>query len=313
VAAPAAVNLTVVSGDRQMPGPAGALPDPIVVLVSDANNLPYPGARVLATPSAGGSVDAAAAATAQDGTASFRWTPGSAGVNRLQLTVEGAPAATVSLTAGSAVVLARSVVNAASSVPGMAPGAIATIYGNNLAVPGGAPTAVLVNGNSVPVLFAGAGQVNFFVPENTPVGDATVSVAAPGGTSAPLHVTVSLTLPGIFPDGNNRDFGAILNSGTAVTTSVRPARRGDYVEIYCTGLGVASPDFNGLLRTLLLPAVYINGTPALTVFSGMVAAYPGLYQVNVQVPASLPPGPRAYPLSILIGGVASNEVKIGVE
>jgi uncharacterized protein (TIGR03437 family) len=265
---------------------------------------------VLAAPSTGGSVSAAAVTTDQNGLASFRWTPGTLAANQLQLAVEGAPAAAITLAAGSAVVAVTAVVSAAAPLAGMAPGSLATLYGTNLGAQNA--TQVSINGRAAPVLYAGPTQVNFFVPEDTALGDATVTVAAPGGTSSAFRSKVSATLPAVFPDGNNSEYGAILNAGTAETTSMRPAKRGSYVEVYCTGLGATAPDVNGLPATVAFPAVYVNGIQARVAYSGL-SGFRGLYQLNVEVPVGLPAGPRAYPLAVFMGDVRGNEVKIGVE
>jgi len=135
------------------------------------------------------------------------------------------------------------------------------------------------------------------------VGDATVAVEAPGGTSAALPVSVTPVLPAIFPDGNQPGYGAIVVAGSAKTTSQQPAPRGSYVEIYATGLGTGGG----------APAVYINGLPCHVVYSGPAPGFRGLYQVNVQVPADLPAGPHAWPLLLAIGGARSNGVEIGVQ
>jgi hypothetical protein len=42
------LKLVAVSGDRQIATSAGPLPAPIVVRLTDANNLPYPGAQIVA-------------------------------------------------------------------------------------------------------------------------------------------------------------------------------------------------------------------------------------------------------------------------
>ena len=127
------LKLVAVSGDHQVATSAGPLPAPIVVRLTDANNLPYPGAQIVAAASAGGSVTPAAATTDVQGQATFTWTPGPAASNLLQLAVGGAPAVSLTLSAGSAVPVVTAVVNAASSVSGVAAGAFETIYGVNLA------------------------------------------------------------------------------------------------------------------------------------------------------------------------------------
>jgi uncharacterized protein (TIGR03437 family) len=58
--------------------------------------------------------------------------------------------------------------------------------------------------------------------------------------------------------------------------------------------------------------VTIGGVPADASFSGLAPGYVGLYQVNVQVPATVAAG-SAVPLTIAIGGVTSNTVTIAVQ
>ena len=59
------IKLIAVSGDHQIATSAGQLPDPIVVRLTDVNNLPYPGARIAATASAGSGVTPGVAVTVE--------------------------------------------------------------------------------------------------------------------------------------------------------------------------------------------------------------------------------------------------------
>ncbi len=90
----------------------------------------------------------------------------------------------------------------------------------------------------------------------------------------------------------------------ALTTPVSP---GDYISIYCTGLG-ATRSADG--RTVVTPTVYLGATAASPSYSGL-SGFTGLYQVNVQIPAGLPSG--TLPLVIASGSTSSNEVKIAVQ
>jgi uncharacterized protein (TIGR03437 family) len=100
----------------------------------------------------------------------------------------------------------------------------------------------------------------------------------------------------------------------------RPARIGEYVSIYATGLGdvsnrpglgSASP-LSPLSTTLAKPEVTVGGVPAAVTFSGLAPGYVGLYQINVQVPAGAPTGPNV-PIVLTIGGVPSNTATIAVD
>ena len=81
-----------------------------------------------------------------------------------------------------------------------------------------------------------------------------------------------------------------------------PARPGDYIEIYCTALG---PTRSGsrFAQTLTLPRVYIGSYPA-AVQDSEVTTVPGLYQVNVQVPAGVRPGKQTIVISMGVGMIA---------
>ena len=100
----------------------------------------------------------------------------------------------------------------------------------------------------------------------------------------------------------------------------RPARIGEYISIYATGLGDVSNrpapgsagPVNPLATTLATPAVTVGGVPAAVTFSGLAPGYVGLYQINVQVPAGAPTGPDV-PIVLTIGGVPSNTATIAVD
>jgi len=83
-------KLVVVSG-----GPAS---DPIVVRLTDVNGLAYPGAHLTAS----GSVAPGSATTNAQGQAVFHWTPASSGASQLTISVDAAPAVSVTLSTGAA-------------------------------------------------------------------------------------------------------------------------------------------------------------------------------------------------------------------
>jgi uncharacterized protein (TIGR03437 family) len=297
------LKLVAVSGDHQIATSAGPLPAPIVVRLTDANNLPYPGAQIVATASAGGSVTPAAATTDVQGQATFTWTPGPAASNQLQLAVGGAPTAGLTLSAGSAAPVVTAVVNAASSAIGVAAGAFETIYGVNLAGGQTAGVQVLLNGAALPLLYVSDTQINFYVPQSAAQGSATLTVASPSGAKASTTVNVVAVQPGIFS-------GGVLHAGTSVSALTTPVHSGDYIEIYCTGLG-PTQTVGSLQETVLTPIVFIGATPVEPVYSGLSPGSLGLYQVNVQVPAGIAPGVQ--PLLMSVDLAHSNQVNIAVQ
>jgi uncharacterized protein (TIGR03437 family) len=99
----------------------------------------------------------------------------------------------------------------------------------------------------------------------------------------------------------------------------RPAQRGEFLSIYCTGLGpVTHAPATGALAsaspvslTSGTMTASIGGVPATVSFSGLAPGFLGLYQVNVQVPSNAPTG-SAVPLIISVGSKTSNQVTVAV-
>ena len=274
LAGPDAAQLVLISSDSRQ----------LTLRVKDVNDLPYPGVRVQAS--------GVTATSNSSGQVSFNWTAG----QTLSARIEGASGASVFVNPPSPPPFSfTGPVNAASGEPGLAPGGIATIFGANLA-----GAQVLLDGNPASVLLVSETQVDFLVPAEQSLGSTRLTVVAAGvSIDLPTPAAVTLVSPGIFFDAAT-GYGKILNAGTTETTLEQPAARGDSVEIYATGLGPAG----------LVPEVTIGGVPAMVGYSGLAPGYPGLYQVNAQIPMETLPGEQ--PLSLTINGVRSNVVKIGV-
>ncbi len=198
----------------------------------------------------------------------------------------------------------------------LAAGTLVSLFGLNL---NGA--TVQFDGVSAPILYSSASQVNLQVPwEVRGKASTSVTVTANSVTSAPQAISVGAADPGIFslgaPQGGQ---GAIVSPAGIVVDANSPAHAGDYVEIYCTGLGAvsntpetgavasASPSSNLIGN----PTVTIGGVPAAVSFAGLAPGYIGLYQVNVQVPQGVAAG-DAVPVMLSAGAIASNTVTISV-
>jgi uncharacterized protein (TIGR03437 family) len=235
------------------------------------------------------------------------------------------------------------VVNAAGyrSDSGVAPGSIVSIFGvalsavsaagaNILPLPtllGGTTAVFSVDSGSgqttkidMPLFYSSSGQVNAQIPfEARPGTTATMTLSVDGLAGAPLAVRVASYNPGLFSrtqDGSGP--GAILHGYGPPVTSDLPARPGEPVSLYATGLGAVDnrPDTGKAASSLLLsntlvrPAVSIGGRDAVVTFSGLAPGFVGLYQVNVSVPTDLADG--EHPVVLNIGGVSSNTVKLSV-
>ena len=107
--------------------------------------------------------------------------------------------------------------------------------------------------------------------------------------------------------------GAIQDMSYQLVDSSHPAKPGDTIAIYCTGLGpVSNPPAPGALAsgslTTSTPAVYIDGIQGQVTFSGLSPGAVQLYQVNVVVPQGIHSGTVSVYLTI--GDAQSNTVTI---
>ena len=234
---------------------------------------------------------------------------------------------------------ASNVVSAASGNRAIAPGSLVSLYGSNLTAitelntASVAPTRlageqITVNGFPVGQLYASPSQINFQIPFEVPAGPVALVHTSGAMVGNPVPLTIAPYAPAIFvlPQVSGTQ-GAVLISGSSSVAAAsgsikdaRPARAGEYISIYCTGLGaVSNPPFAGvpaatnpLSQTAAPATVTIGGVSVPAVFAGLAPYYVGLNQVNVLVPASVPKG-SAVPITIAIGGETSNAATIAIE
>jgi uncharacterized protein (TIGR03437 family) len=240
------------------------------------------------------------------------------------------------------VINAGGVVSAATFGAQVAAGGIASLFGTGVATATAGATilplptslagsSVSVNGLATPLFFVSSGQINFQIPwQAQGQGQISVAVTATGGTSDTVSLPLAAYAPGIFSvDSSGSGQGVIQVANTVLLAApagsipgmqARPAFPGESVSIYCTGLGpVSNTPASGaaagaspLSTTTTTPTVMIGGIGAVVSFSGLTPGLVGLYQVNVQVPYSAPLG-SSVPVTLTIGGVASNTVTMAVQ
>jgi uncharacterized protein (TIGR03437 family) len=301
------LHVQVVSGDLQ-DAVAGSLPDSIVVRAVDENNVPYSNQPLNVAVAGGGFTNPASATTDAFGQASFQWTTTNGSFNTLTFSIPGAPPSSAVATAlGVPGVFPGGVVNSASYGPAIAAGGFASIFGGSLAAGEVAQPAtsnfpttlanvlVTVNGILARLSYVSDGLINFVVPGNISPGPAQLLVQTPLGISAPVTIQIAAHGPGVFfiPPTNA---GAVLIAGPYILTQQQPAKAGDYLAIFCTGLG-ANP----------VASVTIGGVPVPVTYAG-TTVIPGLEQVNVLLPAGLPHGQQD--LVLTVNGITANSVHV---
>jgi uncharacterized protein (TIGR03437 family) len=261
----------------------------------------------------------------------------------LQLT--GAVAGMLQLTGAVAantatpIAYAGGIVNAASGASTIAPGAFIAIYGAYFgaatsvastypypALLGG--TQVLLGGKPLPLYFASSGQIDAIVPYDiAPNSTQQVIVLNGAASSQPQTVLVGATQPGVFTQNQSGTGpGAIMGqtpvagSVPALNTAANPASVGDYLSIYCTGLGTVTPTIAAGAAASYPPLYYTDNTATATVggldapvtFFGLAPGYVGLYQVNAQVPAGVTAGPSV-PVVVTVAGASSAPVTVAIK
>jgi uncharacterized protein (TIGR03437 family) len=220
-----------------------------------------------------------------------------------------------------------STVNVASfAQTGVAPGTIISLLGSDLAngylsassepLPTAlGDTSVTFNGIAAPLLFVSSSQIYAQAPFELPAGvAASIQVKRGSATSAPRTVNVPAVSPGIFIADWASGGAAVLHAAdSSLVRSDSPARPGENLLIYCTGLGAVqtpvgsgagAPNNAALAQTVNAPIVTIAGLPATVTYSGLAPGYVGLYQINVQAPTGMPAGTQ--PLQINALGVPSS-------
>jgi uncharacterized protein (TIGR03437 family) len=167
-----------------------------------------------------------------------------------------------------------------------------------------------VNGEDAPLLYAISGQVNAQMPFDVR-GPSTLRLTTATGF-VETAITVSETAPAIFPAGVWHGTGAPVSSGS-------PVRPGEALVIYLTGLGQVSgggvtgqaAPFSPLTSALAPVEVEIGDRLLTPFFAGLTPGFVGVYQVNVMVPADLPP--QAYLLRISAKGNLNNTFSVPVQ
>ena len=132
------------------------------------------------------------------------------------------------------------------------------------------------------------------------------SVRAGGMELASGSVTVTATGPGIFvlQSTDPSQTGAIENQDYSVNSRANPAAVGSVLQIFATGYRLL--DSTGAAPVTVL----LGRTSAEVLYSGPVAQYPGLWQINARVPNMFT---GQLPIHLIAGNAASIAVTVWVQ
>jgi uncharacterized protein (TIGR03437 family) len=218
----------------------------------------------------------------------------------------------------------------------IAPGSFVTIYGQKLADTTTTWDSVITDGKTLPSVLGGVSvringkdcyvyyvqptQVNVLTPPDTVTGPVDVDVVTKHGT-ATATVNMGTVSPALFVYtvlGELYPVAFFANEATLVASEgllsgaqSRPAKEGDYLVLYATGLGQTTPPYPvGQVLSKAFPIsdlsqvhVLIGGQPAAVLFAGMTFA--GVFQVNIQVPRGIATGDL--PIALQIGTQSSSQ------
>ena len=176
-----------------------------------------------------------------------------------------------------------------------------------------ADSQLMIGGAVVPALAITPTQITAVVPSNL-ASAVAVQVQSGGATTNILPVPTAPTSPGIFSaDGSGSGPGYILNQDATLNGPAHPAKIGDQITIYATGVDpVTSTNGNvvtGFPVSVLIDS--INSTPVATTF-GPVTGFPGsVCTLTTVIPS--PAGNHVPPSSVVLnvnGVVSQNGLSI---
>ena len=212
----------------------------------------------------------------------------------------------------------QGVLNAASFAPPgypISPGGFVTLFGSGFGTQNSKASAfpfpftlggvqVSINGSPAPVYSVTPTQISAVVPYAITGSTANIVVTVNTAKSNTVSVPMSPTAPGIFSIPNNGlGDGAILHADYSVVSQANPAMAGETVQVFLTGLGAVNPTVQdgaaapgrAPFASVTAPLnVYVGGLPASSIqFKGLAPGLAALYQLNIQIPANVGPGPQS--------------------
>lgn len=218
---------------------------------------------------------------------------------------------------------AAGIVNASNYAPGpFAPNSVLSIFGTGLSRSARSLTGedvrgnmlptelnftqVLVDNSPAPLFYVSDTQVNFLIPAKQSVGEARIQVISQSQWGPVVVIQVVDAAPALFllPNG----YAIATHADNSLITSESPARGGETIVIYVTGLGktVKNPN-TGEIPTYVSEIVARESLQVSTggkvEYAGLTPLSAGLYQINLVLPATIGPDPE---LRVTVGSVTSS-------
>jgi len=212
----------------------------------------------------------------------------------------------------------------------LAPNTRAQIFGSNLAVATASPdvvplltefsgTSVMIGAFQAPLFFVSSNQLVVQVPpELTANQQRAAVIIANGQLSVPDLLDLVPVAPGLatLPDGS---IMAQRAADFSPVNSARPAKPGETVIVYLTGMGSTTPAVKSgtpapgaepLARVDTEAKVMVDGAQAEIGYAGLTPNQIGLYQINFVVP----PNAKAGELDVVVtqGKKSSNVARLPV-
>jgi uncharacterized protein (TIGR03437 family) len=262
-----------------------------------------------------------------------RWEGDLSGTYEKGRVVMTAPRAAVARMTKTPALRPGAVRNAAAPTPveAVAPGSIISILGAHLAerftVGPSNPYAqtiagitVEVSGRYLPLVFVSPGQINAQLPSDLREGEHVLRVRSPGQEPLEAAFSVRRNAPGLYllPDAEAPLALAERENGERVTPD-KPARPGERLILWATGLGPTKPETLDGFAAPYEPAfavvdpveVVVGGEPRPAAFAGAKPGQTGIQAVHFQAPGA-PADGGTVEIFVRVNGAESNRVLLPV-
>jgi uncharacterized protein (TIGR03437 family) len=218
--------------------------------------------------------------------------------------------------------VANAVYNAADLESGaVAPGEMVNIQGFNLgpspavsAPAGDLPSAlggvqVTFDGAPAAIAYVSPYVLAVQVPFSVQAGKQTEMRVTYQTSSDPVMLDVLNAAPGLYTqNANGKGSVTAANPDWSMNSISHPAPKGQYVVVYAAGLGGLSPTLttgkvppaSPVSNAVWPVTAVVDGITAPVSYAGAAPGYPGMYQINVQIPAGVASGAR--PLTVSAAG-----------